>query len=81
MSTNAEIKQKLLFVCNKIDEVFSILSSNNGEIQRSIVRGAFLGSGSITDPNKQYHLELTLEDGTSGAFKNYFWVSVPTQQH
>lgn len=29
---------------------------------KSIVRGAFLGSGSVNDPNKKYHLEILLKD-------------------
>ena len=28
---------------------------------KAIVRGAFLGSGSINDPNKKYHLEILLK--------------------
>ena len=34
----------------KIDEI--------SEITKSIIRGSFLGAGSITDPNKSYHLEI-----------------------
>lgn len=29
---------------------------------KSIVRGAFFGSGSVNDPNKKYHLEILLKD-------------------
>ena len=32
----------------------------NNDVQKGIVRGAFLGSGSITDPNTRYHLEIRL---------------------
>ena len=31
---------------------------NNEVLQKSIVRGAFLGSGSINNPEKKYHLEI-----------------------
>lgn len=33
----------------------------NENIARAIARGAFLGSGSITEPNTRYHLEIRLE--------------------
>lgn len=33
----------------------------NDDIARSIVRGAFLGGGSITEPNSRYHLEVRLD--------------------
>ena len=32
------------------------------DIKKSIVRGAFLGSGSITEPNARYHLEIRLKE-------------------
>ena len=32
----------------------------NEQILKSIVRGAFLGAGSLNDPNKKYHLEIIL---------------------
>lgn len=32
------------------------------EEKRALVRGIFLGSGSINDPNKKYHLEILLND-------------------
>ena len=33
----------------------------NADIQKGIIRGAFLGSGSITEPSTRYHLEIRLE--------------------
>ncbi len=35
---------------------------NQDEEKRALVRGIFLGSGSINDPNKKYHLEILLND-------------------
>jgi len=32
---------------------------HNTEYKRAVIRGAFLGGGSISDPNKGYHLEFT----------------------
>ena len=36
-------------------------SNKTNEEMRAEVRGAFLGSGSITDPNIRYHLEIKLK--------------------
>ncbi len=41
-----------------IDFEFSL---NDKEEMKAFVRGAFLGSGSITDPNNRYHLEIKLK--------------------
>lgn len=35
-------------------------AKQNEVVAKAIVRGAFLGSGSLTDPNKNYHLEIIL---------------------
>ena len=35
---------------------------NHQEMEKAIVRGAFLGGGSITDPNTRYHLEIRLKE-------------------
>ena len=32
------------------------------EEKKSLVRGIFLGSGSVNDPNKKYHLEIILSN-------------------
>ena len=45
-----------------LDEVLKIQLEKDDEIQKAIVKGAFLGAGSVTDPNKQYHLEITFSD-------------------
>ena len=38
------------------------------DVRRAIVKGAFLGAGSVTDPNKQYHLEITFEEKTNAEY-------------
>lgn len=35
--------------------------NSNQEEKKAKVRGAFLGSGSITEPNSRYHLEIKLK--------------------
>ncbi len=47
---------------SKLDKVFEIISNNNEEIQKAIVKGAFMGSGSVSNPNKQYHLEIPFNE-------------------
>lgn len=46
----------------KLDSILVLANSSNEEVQRAIVKGAFLGAGSITDPNKQYHLEISFNN-------------------
>ena len=43
---------------NEIKEFFSI----TGDIRKNIVKGAFLGAGSVNNPEKNYHLEITFID-------------------
>ena len=40
----------------------------NAEIQEAIVKGAFLGAGSITDPKKQYHLEIFFQEKNNAEY-------------
>lgn len=47
---------------DRVEELMTIKIDNNDEVQKAIVKGAFLGAGSITDPNKQYHLEIVFEE-------------------
>lgn len=42
--------------------------SQNQEIQKAIVKGAFMGSGSITDPEKQYHLEISFQEKNNAEY-------------
>ncbi len=42
--------------------------SQNQEIQKAIVKGAFMGSGSITNPEKQYHLEISFQEKNNAEY-------------
>lgn len=46
----------------KNDDIFDIFQNYdilNEDLNRNIVKGAFLGSGSVNNPDKNYHLEIT----------------------
>ena len=45
-----------------VQNLMNLKVDSNEEIKKSIVRGCFLGAGSVTDPNKQYHLEICFEE-------------------
>ncbi len=51
-----------------LDEIMQLKLDNNEELQRDIVRGAFLGAGSVTDPNKQYHLEIFFREKNNAEY-------------
>lgn len=57
-----EIRGKVFVAkIKKTDELFSYLKFNQNisdEIKRAIVKGVFLGSGSVNNPEKQNHLEI-----------------------
>lgn len=38
------------------------------EIRKNIIKGAFLGAGSVTDPEKNYHLEINFGDRKNAEF-------------
>ena len=38
------------------------------EVKKAIVKGAFLGAGSVNDPNKQYHLEITFGERNNSEY-------------
>lgn len=59
-------------ISNKyVENIFSDLATNPAdEVKRTILRGCFLGSGSCTDPEKNYHLEMIF-----GNEKNLEYVS------
>lgn len=46
----------------------SIRLQQDEELQKAIVKGAFLGSGSVTDPNKQYHLEIIFQEKSNAEY-------------
>ena len=52
----------------KVEELMKLRLEENEELQKSIVKGAFLGAGSITDPNKQYHLEVIFQEKNNAEY-------------
>ena len=46
----------------KLEDLMKPNLDKNDDFQKSIVKGAFLGAGSITDPNKQNHLEIVFQE-------------------
>ena len=61
-----EVKGKVYVARIKRDELVEGLLKINlkedDDSLKAIVRGAFLGTGSITDPNKQYHVEILFQE-------------------
>ena len=65
LKINYDIKMQgknFSLIFKKDDLKFENLDNKNQEIGKAISRGAFLGSGSITEPNARYHLEIRLEN-------------------
>jgi len=66
-----EVKGKV-YVARILKDKLDVLKNedtiNGDERQKAIVRGAFLGSGSINDPNKKYHLEILVKDEENACF-------------
>ena len=67
-----EVKGKCFMAIIKrtsyLEEIMELKLDNNEELQRDIVRGAFLGAGSVTDPNKQYHLEIFFREKNNAEY-------------
>lgn len=51
-----------------VEEFMNLKITSNQEIQRAIVKGAFMGAGSITDPEKQYHLEIIFQEKNNAEY-------------
>ena len=61
-----ETRRKVYVAKVKKEELAKIKKEetiSDEEELKAIVRGAFLGSGSINDPNKKYHLEIRIMVG------------------
>lgn len=52
----------------KVEKLMEIKLDPNEEIQKAIVKGAFLGAGSVTDPSKQYHLEIIFQERSNAEY-------------
>lgn len=57
-----EIKGKVYSAKFEIPKIRKIEEINKEDEEKALVRGLFLGSGSVNDPNKKYHLEILLKD-------------------
>ena len=56
-----EINKKQIIDIKKID-----FNTNNLEETKAFIRGIFMGSGSINNPEKKYHLEFSIKDEENG---------------
>lgn len=67
-----EVKGKVFVATIKktenVEKLMEINLEQNDELQKAIVKGAFLGAGSITDPNKQYHLEIFFQEKNNAEY-------------
>ena len=45
-----------------LDRFSKFANINNDEIKKNIIKGAFLGAGSITEPEKSYHIQINFEN-------------------
>lgn len=59
----AKIKKSKL-----VEKFMEIKTKSTLDIQKAIVKGAFLGAGSVTDPNKQYHLEIIFQEKNNAEY-------------
>lgn len=59
------INEKLQIVLNNKDMILK-----DAESQRAFLRGVFLGSGSIINPDSRYHLELAINNQENAIFVN-----------
>lgn len=64
--------KRKVFMARILKEKLDVLKNEDTikgeERQKAIIRGAFLGSGSINDPNKKYHLEILIKDEENAIF-------------
>ena len=57
-----ELQGKVYVIISKIPEITETLEQTNELEERAFVRGIFLGSGSINNPENKYHLEIRIEN-------------------
>lgn len=51
-----------------VEKLMQIKLDIDNEIKKAIVRGAFMGAGSITDPTKSYHLEINFQEKNNSEY-------------
>lgn len=52
----------------QVENLMQLKLDVDNEIKRAIVRGAFMGAGSITDPTKSYHLEINFQEKNNSEY-------------
>lgn len=57
-----DTKGKTYIAQIKIPQIRNVENLEKEEEKKSLVRGIFLGSGSVNDPNKKYHLEILVNN-------------------
>ena len=58
-STKGKVFVATINIDENLEEYMTLKLNAEEEVRKAIVKGAFLGAGSVNDPNKQYHLEIT----------------------
>lgn len=66
--TRGKVFAAIIKKTDEVEKLMEIKLEQNDELQKAIVKGAFLGAGSITDPNKQYHLEIFFQERTNAEY-------------
>ena len=57
-----------IYKSKKVEQFMKLKINNDIEVRKAIVKGAFLGAGSVTDPTKQYHLEIIFEEKSNAEY-------------
>ena len=52
----------------KVNELLQLELDDADESKKAIVKGSFLGAGSINDPKKQYHLEIIFQEKNNAEY-------------
>lgn len=52
----------------KVNELLQLKLDDEDESKEAIVKGSFLGAGSINDPKKQYHLEIIFQEKNNAEY-------------
>ena len=67
-STRGKVFVATININETLEEYITLKLEAGEEIRRAIVKGAFLGAGSVNDPNKQYHLEITFGENNNDEY-------------
>lgn len=56
--------------CKDVQELNCSYKTVKGELQKNMIKGAFLGAGSVNNPEKNYHLEMIFQEEKKCDFLN-----------